>query len=66
MHETYFKKLCDDLRDSEREEDVRQAAAALRRYMRDQQFILRRRLLPHIEKTFLATLKSANPIELRD
>jgi hypothetical protein len=61
MHETYFKKLCDDLRDSEREEDIRHAAAALRRYMQDQQFILRRRLLPYVEKAFLTTLEEREP-----
>ena len=29
------------------------AANALRRYMQDQQFILRRRLAPHVEKAFM-------------
>jgi hypothetical protein len=61
VHERYFKKLCDDLRESKGEEDVRQAASALRRYMQDQQFILRRRLLPYVEKAFLATLDERKP-----
>ena len=61
MHESYFNKLCDDLRDSEGEEDIRRAAAALRRYMQDQQFILRRRLFPYVEKAFLAALEEREP-----
>jgi hypothetical protein len=61
VHERYFKNLCDDLRDSEGEEDIRQAAAALRRYVQDQQFILRRRLFPYVEKAFLAALEERAP-----
>ena len=48
-----FKKLCQDLRDSDGEENIRRAADALRRYMQDQQFILRRRLAPSVEKAFM-------------
>jgi len=61
VHESYFNKLCDNLRDSEGKEEIRQAAAALRRYMQDQQFILRRRLLPYVEKAFLATFEEREP-----
>jgi len=61
VHERYFKKLCDDLRDSEGEEDIRQAAAALRHYMQDQQFILRRRLFAYVERAFLAALEESEP-----
>jgi hypothetical protein len=61
VHERYFKKLCDDLQDSECEEDIRQAGTALRRYIQGQQFILRRRLLPYVEKAFLATLDQREP-----
>ena len=61
MHDTYFRKLCDDLWDSEGEEDIRKAAVALRRYMQDQQVILRRRLLLYVENAFLATLEEREP-----
>jgi hypothetical protein len=52
VNDEYFQKLCNDLRDSTDEEKVRRAAEALRRYLRDQQFIIRQRLSPYIEKAF--------------
>jgi hypothetical protein len=58
VSDAYFQKLCDQLRDASGQENIQRAAEALRHYLQDQQFIIRQRLSPYVEKAFLAALES--------
>ena len=54
MNDLHLKKLCDELRDAEDAASIRKAAARLRLYLKEEQFIVRAKLQPYVEKLFLA------------
>jgi len=61
VRDQYFEKLCNQLRDAAGEEEVRRAAEALRRYLQDQQYIIRQRLSPYMEKVFAGSAGDEYP-----
>jgi hypothetical protein len=54
MEHSRLQKLCEDLRDADDAKGIRKAAAALRLYLREEQFIVRSKMQPYIEKLFVA------------
>ena len=54
MERSRLNKLCDDLRDADDAKGIRKAAAALRLHLREEQFIVRSKMQPYVEKLFIA------------
>jgi hypothetical protein len=60
VKDKYFEKLCDWLRDAEEPDEIQRAAKALRRYLQEQQFSIRRRLNPYLERAFASLGRNQN------